>query len=243
MHLLYRFHLAENNICWSCSTVCLSNHFSSVMRTSEFTEVSPFSTIFSSGNFGETSASCLLCMRRTPQRTNLHISVFLKCTTHPKEALVSSCAKRFSYSPHNWKGHVCCSFFSLSFHKWQNPELREAFCYFQNTILISIFSWNEYGRPVTVGMCGTRNSTLRHTQCCTALFNNILPFHSCSAYGWKMQAISMMKEYILSLCKQPPLCTRGRGKWVREWVRFCHILATNTAPQNSHELKIFKHWR
>ena len=42
VHLPYRFRTAENAVCWSRSTVRQFNHFTTLLRTSEFTQVSPF---------------------------------------------------------------------------------------------------------------------------------------------------------------------------------------------------------
>ena len=44
VHLPYQFCTAENAVCQSCClTVCQSNHFTTVLLTSEFKQVSPFS--------------------------------------------------------------------------------------------------------------------------------------------------------------------------------------------------------
>ena len=51
VHLPYRFGTAENAVCWSRSTVCLFNHFTTVLRTSEFAQVSPSLSTMTKGNF------------------------------------------------------------------------------------------------------------------------------------------------------------------------------------------------
>ena len=38
-------------VCHSCSTVCQFNHFTTLLQTSEFTQVSPFSSMVTKGNF------------------------------------------------------------------------------------------------------------------------------------------------------------------------------------------------
>ena len=193
MHLSYRFHTAENAVCQSSSTVHQSNHFTKILRTSEYIKVLTFPStgqkatshcivswmfedisflldtfsrciisrlsynfhltsnifangtlilqlhsacsfmdaMFSSKNFWKISASCLSCMCRALQRTNLHISVFPPCATHPKEALVNFHTKSFSYSQEQSERLFlgCWVFwflFACFFRKWQNLELWEA---------------------------------------------------------------------------------------------------------------------
>ena len=42
VHPPYQFRTAENAVCWSRSTVRQFNHFTTLLQTSEFTQVSPF---------------------------------------------------------------------------------------------------------------------------------------------------------------------------------------------------------
>ena len=51
MHLPYRFHAAENAVFQSRSTVRQFNHFTTVLRTSEFTQVSRSSSTVTKGHF------------------------------------------------------------------------------------------------------------------------------------------------------------------------------------------------
>ena len=51
VHLPYRFHAAENAVCKSRSTVCQFNHFTTLLRTSEFTQVSSFSSTVAKDRF------------------------------------------------------------------------------------------------------------------------------------------------------------------------------------------------
>ena len=110
--------------------------------------------VFSLGNFEETSsASCLSHAHRTLPSTNLHISVFHACTTHPKEVLVSTGSKSFSYS---WKkSERSCllrgffGFFSPQITKF---ETLRSYPNFQNALLIFLIFRNNYDKAVTVGM-------------------------------------------------------------------------------------------
>ena len=47
----YQFNAAENAVCRSCSTVRQSNHITTVLWTSEFTQVTPFSSMVRKGHF------------------------------------------------------------------------------------------------------------------------------------------------------------------------------------------------
>ena len=51
VHLLYRFRTAENPVCRSHLTVCQFNHFTTLLRTSEFTQVSAFSSTVAKDHF------------------------------------------------------------------------------------------------------------------------------------------------------------------------------------------------
>ena len=51
VHLPYRFRAAENAVCQSCSIVRRFNHFTTALRTSEFTQVSPSSSTVTKGHF------------------------------------------------------------------------------------------------------------------------------------------------------------------------------------------------
>ena len=51
MHLPYRFRTAENAVCQSRSTVRQFNHFTTVLQTQEFTQVSPSSSTMTKGHF------------------------------------------------------------------------------------------------------------------------------------------------------------------------------------------------
>ena len=51
VHLPYQFHAAENTVCQSDWTVHQSNHITTVQRTSEFTQVSPFPSMVMKGHF------------------------------------------------------------------------------------------------------------------------------------------------------------------------------------------------
>ena len=51
VHLLYRFRATETAVCRSHSTVRQSNHFTTVLRTSEFTQVSLSSSTVTKGHF------------------------------------------------------------------------------------------------------------------------------------------------------------------------------------------------
>ena len=51
VHLLYRFRTAENPVCRSNLTVCQFNHFTTLLRTSEFTQVSAFSSTVAKDHF------------------------------------------------------------------------------------------------------------------------------------------------------------------------------------------------
>ena len=125
--------------CWRwfdwCTIRRLSNAFlltQNISANSALSSEAVFSLqlcgVFSLGNFEETSsASCLSHAHRTLPSTNLHISVFHACTTHPKEVLVSTGSKSFSYS---WKKseRSCLLRVFLGFfpHKLQNLKLWEA---------------------------------------------------------------------------------------------------------------------
>ena len=92
------------------------------------------------------SVSCQLGMCTALPRSNLHISVFHKCTRHPKVASVSSPTKA-SATLVKSESPRC-----LLFHEWQNPALLRDYPYFPNTLLIFMIFRNKYGRAVTVGM-------------------------------------------------------------------------------------------
>ena len=51
VHLPYQFCAAENAVCQSRSTVRQFNHFITLLHTSEFTQVSPFSSTMAKGHF------------------------------------------------------------------------------------------------------------------------------------------------------------------------------------------------
>ena len=51
VHLPNRFSAAENAVCRSHSTVCQFNHFTTVLQTSEFMQVSPSSSMVIKGHF------------------------------------------------------------------------------------------------------------------------------------------------------------------------------------------------
>ena len=51
VHLPDRFSAAENTVCRSHSTVCHFNHFTTVLQTSEFMQVSPSSSMVIKGHF------------------------------------------------------------------------------------------------------------------------------------------------------------------------------------------------
>ena len=51
VHLPYRFRAAESTACRSRLTVCQFNHFTTLLRTSEFTQVSPFSSTVAKDHF------------------------------------------------------------------------------------------------------------------------------------------------------------------------------------------------
>ena len=51
VHLPYQFRAAENAICWSSLTVHQSNHFTTILRTSDFTQVSLFLSMVTKGHF------------------------------------------------------------------------------------------------------------------------------------------------------------------------------------------------
>ena len=51
VHLPYRFHAAENAVCWSHSTVRQFNHITTILQTSEFEQVSPSLSMVTKGHF------------------------------------------------------------------------------------------------------------------------------------------------------------------------------------------------
>ena len=146
MYLPYWFHTAEKAVCRSCSTVHQSNHFTTVLRTSEFMQVSPFSSTVVKGHFswyvflnvwtyllfaGDVFCGCDVLFQKIQQSYFCFVSfVHVQSTSKSKSAYFClSCMRNMSNSGFGKFRHKS---FGYSLEKSERP------CFFS-----SFFSTNK----------------------------------------------------------------------------------------------------